>query len=54
MGVKDYKFLDVNDYREVFVVGDIHGCCSLLKDKLKEVGFNVNTDLLISVGDLVS
>ncbi len=53
MGVKDYKFLDVNDYREVFVVGDIHGCYSLLTTKLKQVGFNVNTDLLISVGDLV-
>lgn len=53
MGVKDYKFLDVNEYREVFVVGDIHGCYSLLMTKLKQVGFNVNTDLLISVGDLV-
>lgn len=53
MGVKDYKFLDVNEYREVFVVGDIHGCYTLLMQKLKEVGFNINTDLLISVGDLV-
>lgn len=53
MSVKDYKFLDVNEYREVFVVGDIHGCYTLLMQKLKEVGFNVNTDLLISVGDIL-
>ncbi len=53
MSSKDYKFLDVNDYNEVFVVGDIHACYTMLMNKLKEVGFNFNTDLLVSVGDLV-
>lgn len=47
------KYLDINDDVNVFVVGDIHGCYSLLMSKLKEVGFNKNTDMLIAVGDLV-
>ena len=45
--------LEINDDVNVFVVGDIHGCYSLLMSKLKEVGFNKNTDMLIAVGDLV-
>ena len=47
------KYLEVDDEVNVFVVGDIHGEYTQLKDKLKEVGFNYNTDLLIAVGDLV-
>ena len=47
------KYLEVDGDVNVFVVGDIHGSYTLLKDKLKEVGFNYNTDLLIAVGDLV-
>ena len=47
------KYLEVDDDVNVFVVGDIHGEYTQLKDKLKDVGFNYNTDLLIAVGDLV-
>lgn len=47
------KYLEIDDDVNVFVVGDIHGEYTQLKDKLKEVGFNYNTDLLIVVGDLV-
>ena len=47
------KYLSVDEDVNVFVVGDIHGAYSLLKEKLKEVDFNFNSDLLIAVGDLV-
>ena len=47
------KYLEIDGDVNVFVVGDIHACYTLLKEKLKEVGFNVNSDLLIAVGDLV-
>lgn len=47
------SYLEINDGVNVFVVGDIHGCYSLLMSKLEEVGFNKNTDMLIAVGDLV-
>ena len=47
------KYLEVDDDVNVFVVGDIHGAYSLLKEELKSVGFNYNTDLLIGVGDLI-
>lgn len=35
-----------------FVVGDIHGCFSLLKKTLDHAGFDEGKDRLISVGDL--
>lgn len=47
------KFLDIEDNRNVFVVGDIHGCYTDLINKLKEIGFNFNSDLLVAVGDLI-
>lgn len=50
---KVVKYLDVDDDVNVYVVGDIHGAYSLLKEKLEDVGFNFNRDLLIAVGDLV-
>lgn len=36
-----------------YVVGDIHGCFSLLQQKLSEICFDENVDRLFSVGDLV-
>lgn len=47
------KYLEVDDDVNVTVVGDLHGSYTLLKEKLKEVGFNYNRDLLVAVGDLV-
>ncbi|MDE1712068.1 hypothetical protein BUE93_09855 [Chromobacterium amazonense] len=36
-----------------WVVGDLHGCFELLRRLMKTIGFNPQTDRLISVGDLV-
>lgn len=36
-----------------FVIGDIHGCFSKVRAKLKSIGFNPEADRLFSVGDLV-
>lgn len=51
--MKKIKYIIGDDYANIYVVGDIHACYTQLKDKLKEVGFNYNTDLLIAVGDLI-
>ena len=47
------KYLNSDDYSNIYVVGDIHSCYTLLKEKLKDTGFNFNEDLLVAVGDLV-
>jgi len=47
------KHFDKNENGRDFVVGDIHGCFDLLRDKLKEISFDTKTDRLFSVGDLV-
>jgi len=47
------KHFDKNENGRDFVVGDIHGCFDLLRDKLKEISFDAKTDRLFSVGDLV-
>lgn len=38
---------------ELWTVGDIHGCYTLLMNTLKDRGFDFNNDLLVAVGDLV-
>ncbi|MFX9652157.1 metallophosphoesterase [Acinetobacter baumannii] len=38
---------------KLYAVGDLHGCYNLLMNRLKEIGFDFDRDLLISVGDLV-
>ncbi|MBJ7222708.1 MULTISPECIES: metallophosphoesterase [unclassified Brenneria] len=48
-----YRSISGDDYQKVFVVGDIHGCHRLLLDALSARKFNRQTDLLISVGDLI-
>lgn len=40
-------------YQNIYVVGDIHGCYSLLMGELANLNFNFDQDLLISVGDIV-
>lgn len=42
-----------NEQGRDFVVGDIHGCYSLLMDRLRDIGFDKKKDRLFSVGDLV-
>ena len=51
--MKKIKYINGDDYSNIYVVGDIHACYTQLKEKLKDAGFNYNKDLLIAVGDLV-
>lgn len=48
-----YQQLNGADWRNIFVVGDLHGCYTLLMNELDKVSFDPSCDLLISVGDLV-
>jgi serine/threonine protein phosphatase 1 len=48
-----YQRINGADWRNVWVVGDLHGCYTLLMNELDKVGFDPTCDLLISVGDLV-
>ena len=42
-----------DDYRHVWVVGDLHGCYQQLLQQLVALRFDERCDLLISVGDLI-
>ncbi|POP46464.1 serine/threonine protein phosphatase [Superficieibacter electus] len=46
-----YHKINSSDWQHIWVVGDIHGCYSLLQSRLTEIGFCREKDLLISVGD---
>lgn len=48
-----YEKIDGSKYRNILVVGDLHGCYTNLMKKLETIGFDTKKDLLISVGDLV-
>lgn len=48
-----YQSINGADWRNIFVVGDLHGCYTLLMNELDKVSFDPARDLLISVGDLV-
>jgi serine/threonine protein phosphatase 1 len=48
-----YQRIDGSAYRNIWVVGDLHGCYTLLMSELDKVGFDTTQDLLISVGDLI-
>jgi serine/threonine protein phosphatase 1 len=48
-----YERIDGSAYRNVWVVGDLHGCYTILMNKLDEIRFDTTQDLLISVGDLI-
>lgn len=50
---KDLEIIDGSLYKNIYACGDIHGCFSLLDNKLKLVNFNTKTDLLITCGDLI-
>lgn len=48
-----YQRINGADWRNIWVVGDLHGCHSLLMEKLNSIGFDTKLDLLVSVGDLI-
>ncbi|HIB9048888.1 TPA: metallophosphoesterase [Raoultella planticola] len=48
-----YQRINGDDWRRVWVVGDLHGCYTNLMNRLDDVGFDPAQDLLVSVGDLV-
>nr|ELR5255248.1 metallophosphoesterase [Providencia rettgeri] len=48
-----YLRIDGDQYRHIWVVGDIHGCFNLLKRNMYRIDFDKEKDLLISVGDLI-
>lgn len=48
-----YRRIDGSDWRNIWIVGDLHGCNPLLLRKLDEIGFDTAQDLLLSVGDLI-
>jgi len=48
-----YQRIEGAEYRHIYVVGDLHGCLSMLEDQLARVRFDAASDLLLSVGDLV-
>lgn len=45
--------VEKNQLGRDFIIGDLHGCFSLLQVKLKDVDFNPEFDRLFSVGDLI-
>lgn len=47
------KHFEINKNGRDFVVGDIHGFFTKLKNQLDEMGFDYKNDRLFSVGDLV-
>lgn len=48
-----YQKIDCSEYRNVFVIGDLHGCYDILMKALKEEGFDRSKDLVVCVGDLI-
>lgn len=48
-----YQRIDGSQYRNIYVVGDLHGCYNRLMTQLGGLKFNREEDLLISVGDLI-
>lgn len=48
-----YHYLSGEEWRSIYIVGDLHGCRPLLNGQLAMQGFDSKTDLLIAVGDLI-
>lgn len=54
---KLHKVIESNKLQpnsKAFVIGDVHGCLEELKELVKKLDFNPESDLLIFVGDLVN
>ena len=48
-----YQRISGDQYRNIWVVGDLHGCYQLLIDRVQQIDFDKQNDLIISVGDLI-
>ncbi|MEZ3498895.1 metallophosphoesterase [Pantoea sp. KPR_PJ] len=48
-----YQYLNGENWQNIWIVGDLHGCRAQLDAMLLEKGFDKQQDLLISVGDLI-
>ncbi|MCB6778375.1 MULTISPECIES: protein-serine/threonine phosphatase [Citrobacter] len=48
-----YQRVEGSHWRHVWVVGDLHGCFSLLMVRLRQCQFDPRQDLLVSVGDVI-
>ncbi|MGE9549956.1 metallophosphoesterase [Erwinia amylovora] len=48
-----YQYLNGENWRHIFIVGDLHGCRRMLDEQLQAHHFDVEQDLLVSVGDLI-
>lgn len=48
-----YQYLNGENWQNIWIVGDLHGCRSQLDALLLEKAFDKENDLLISVGDLI-
>lgn len=53
MGMNLFQSFKLNERGNDYVVGDIHGCYSLLEAKLNEIKFDQTVDRLFCVGDMV-
>ncbi len=47
-----YQRIEGAEYRHIYIVGDLHGCLSMLEEQLARLRFDAASDLLLSVGDL--
>ena len=45
--------INTNQTDHIYVVGDLHGCYSLLMQELQNINFDFQNDVLICTGDLV-
>lgn len=48
-----YQRINGSDWRNIWLMGDLHGCFALLMERLRRLRFDPWADLLISVGDLI-
>lgn len=48
-----YQRINGSDWRNIWLMGDLHGCFALLMNRLRQLRFDPRADLLISVGDLI-
>ncbi|STT55162.1 serine/threonine protein phosphatase 1 [Klebsiella pneumoniae] len=48
-----YQRINGSDWRNIWLMGDLHGCFALLMNRLRQLRFDPWADLLISVGDLI-